>query len=184
MTEKRAEPSRADGAVSQPGRPDPEAVARARALAASLGGIVSIMIRSPEYRGMKLSDLEWLVGPPLATEQFGIAEGHDSRTGLVAPVAAVLWANVSGEIDRRLGDPANDAPRLEPKDWRSGDIPWIISAFGDKRALAGLLQQLARTQFKDKAAKIRVRGEDGKVSVVEIKPQAPGAVRTTPDSTS
>jgi hypothetical protein len=61
--------------------------------------------------------------------------------------------------------------RLKPDEWRSGDIPWIVLATGDKRILAGLLEQLSTSVFKDRPPKMRARGADGKVSVghIEVK---------------
>ena len=84
----------------------------------------------------------------------------------------MLWAFVSEEIDKRLSDLS--APvRLKPNEWRSGDIPWIVLATGDTRVLAGLIQELTKSVFKDRQPKMRARGADGKVSVghLQVKPK-------------
>lgn len=150
------------------GKPSKDAVARSRAIAAGLGGIVSVLMRAPDFRNATIGDLEWLVGPPLAVDQFAIAEGHHAETGIVAPVAIVLWAMVSEEVDKRLSDVATPNPRLEPKDWRSGSIPWVVVAAGDRRALTSLLEQLVKAKFKGAKAKIRVRDTNGQEKVVEL----------------
>lgn len=159
------------------GKPPKDAVARSRAIAAGLGGIVSVLMRAPDYRNATIGDLEWLVGPPLAADQFAIAEGHHAETGIVAPVAIVLWAMVSDEVDKRLSDVTTPNPRLEPKDWRSGSMPWVVAAVGDRRALTSLLEQLVKAKFKGAKAKIRVRDPNGQEKVVELGVADPPASR-------
>lgn len=122
---------------------------------------MSIMMRSPEFRNQTLSEIEGLVGPALSADQVAIVEARDPQTGIVAPVAAALWAMVSQDVDLRLSDVTIDKPRLEPKEWRSGPIPWIITAIGDQRALAALIEQLVLSRFPDTPPKIRVRDKDG-----------------------
>lgn len=165
-------PPNAPAAPKTNGKPDEAARAaleRSRAIATSLGAIVSILMRSSEHRAMPLGNLEWLVGPPLATEQFAIVEARDAKTGAVAPVAVVMWAMVSSEVDERLSNVADEHPRLEPKDWRSGPIPWIIIASGEKHALSSLMDRLVKSRFKDTPPKIRLRDGKGRSKVGLVK---------------
>jgi hemolysin-activating ACP:hemolysin acyltransferase len=139
-------------------------------IAAAFGELVTMLMRSPADKHHTLGDLEWLVVPALAHRQYALAEAQSKETGAISPVGGVLWALVSEEVDKRLSDLS--APvRLKPNEWRSGDIPWIVLATGDKRILAGLIEQLSKTVFKDRAPKMRARGADGKVSVgvIEVK---------------
>jgi hemolysin-activating ACP:hemolysin acyltransferase len=145
----------------------------AKQIAAGFGEFVTLLMRSPADKHHTLGDLEWLVVPALAHRQYALAEAQSKETGAVSPVGGVLWAFVSEEVDKRLSDLS--APvRLKPNEWRSGDIPWVILATGDMRILAGLIQQLTKTVFKDRQPKMRARGKDGKVSVghLEVKPAA------------
>jgi hemolysin-activating ACP:hemolysin acyltransferase len=139
-------------------------------IAAAFGELVTLLMRSPADKHHSLSDLEWLVIPALAHRQYALAEAQSKETGAISPVGGVLWALVCEEVDKRLSDLS--APvRLKPNEWRSGDIPWIVLATGDKRILAGLIEQLTKTVFKDRSPKLRARGADGKVSVghIEVK---------------
>ena len=139
-------------------------------IAAAFGELVTLLMRSPADKHHSLSDLEWLIVPALAHSQYALAEAQSKETGAISPVGGVLWAFVSEEVDKRLSDLS--APvRLKPNEWRSGDIPWLVLATGDTRILAGLIQQLTKTVFKDRQPKMRARGADGKVSVghLEIK---------------
>jgi hemolysin-activating ACP:hemolysin acyltransferase len=145
----------------------------AKQMAAAFGEIVTLLMRSPADKHHSLGDLEWLVVPAVALGHYALAEAQSKETGAVSPVGAVLWAFVSEDVDKRLSDLA--APlRLKPNEWRSGNIPWIVLATGDMRVLAGLIQQLTKTTFKDQAPKMRARGSDGKVTVgrLEVKDKA------------
>lgn len=67
-----------------------ESEARKRAalskrLDASFGQFVVLMMRSPHYRHHTLSDLEWLVTPPLLAGQFAVAEAQSKANGFTAP---------------------------------------------------------------------------------------------------
>ena len=141
-------------------------------LAAAFGEIVLLLLRSSQNNRHSVADLEWLVVPAVRHGQFAVAEARSKETGAISPVGALLWAMVSDDVDRRLSDMT--APlRLEPNEWRSGDIPWIILATGDTKVLGGLVQQLSKTVFKAKPPKTRIRGKDGKTSVghLEVKSQ-------------
>jgi cytolysin-activating lysine-acyltransferase len=145
----------------------------AKQLAASFGELVMLLMHSPSERKHTLADLEWLAVPAVMNGQFALAEAQAKDTGVVTPVGALLWAFVSPEIDARLSDVSKPV-MLKPDEWRSGDIPWIILAVGDKRVVGGLLEKLTQPAFKGKLPKTRLRGADGKISVgtIEVKQAA------------
>ena len=70
--------------------------------AATFGRIVSILMRSVTYKHYALSDLEWLVLPPMHLGQCAVMEA--TVNGRQAPVAVALWASVSDEVDKRLSE--------------------------------------------------------------------------------
>ncbi len=147
----------------------------AKQVAASFGEIVMLLMRSPTEKFHSLQDLEWLIAPALVRGQFALADAQSKETGVVMPVGAVLWALVSAEVDKRLTEKTEEPIRLLPDEWRSGDIPWIILTAGDSKVVGGLLQQMTKAMFKEKPAKIRVKGQDGKVVVgrLEVSPDGP-----------
>jgi cytolysin-activating lysine-acyltransferase len=146
----------------------------AKQVAASFGEIVMLLMRSPTEKYHSLQDLEWLIAPALVRGQFALADAQSKETGVVMPVGAVLWALVSADVDKRLTEKTGEPIRLHPDEWRSGDIPWIILTAGDPKVVGGLLQQMTKSMFKDKPAKIRVKGQDGKVVVgrLEVSPES------------
>jgi hemolysin-activating ACP:hemolysin acyltransferase len=142
--------------------------AASKRMAASFGEIALLMSRSPAEQHFALRDLDWLVAPAVSLGQFALAEAQSKTNGLVVPVGAVLWALVSPEIDQRLSAQETGPIRLAPSEWRSGDIPWVIHTVGEPKILGGLMEQLTKTVFKDRAPKMRIRGQDGKAKVGEI----------------
>ena len=162
----------ASGVQARPALPPDEIKKRgiaAKHVAASFGEIVTLMMRSPVDKAITLNDLEWMVVPALQSGQFAVAEAQSKETGAVMPVGAVLWAFVSPEVDQRLSSSLDQPARLQPAEWRSGDIPWVVMAIGEPKLLGGLLQQLAKTVFARQAPKMRARGADGKISVGRLE---------------
>ena len=163
-------------------RPQVKAAAKAggqSSFAEAFAQIVAVLMRDPNFRSLTLSDLEWLVLPPVMVGQFGLAhapmqrpvakaeksgETQQNRAALV-PVAVALWARVSDSLDKTLSDELRNQPKLRPADWVSGDNLWLITVAGDRRALPKFLDQLTGKDFKGKQIKMRVRGPDGKVIV-------------------
>jgi hemolysin-activating ACP:hemolysin acyltransferase len=130
---------------------------------ASFGEIVTLMMRSPRYRHSFVAELDWLVAPAIATRQFSVAESQPDGATFAAPVAAIMWACVSPEVDARLSE-ARARPRLPPAEWRSGQIPWLIDTIGDPKAAAFLLKRLTETLFATTGVKTMVE-TGGKYSV-------------------
>lgn len=130
--------------------------------AASFGQIVSLMMRSPNHRFDFIADLEWMVGPAVALNQFAIGEMQDKASGQRLPAAVALWALVSEDVDRRLSTNPNAKPRLKPAEWRSGSIPWLIEVAGDQHAVAALLRSLVETRFRDTGLRMVTAGPDQK----------------------
>jgi cytolysin-activating lysine-acyltransferase len=141
----------------------------------SFGEIVSVLMRSPQFRGMPLQEVEALVVPAVMSGQFLVAEAQSKSKGFVTPVAIALWATVSAEVDQRLGQDLDKPFRLAPNEWRSGEIAWLITIAGDGRIISPMLKQLQEATLKGRPLKMRIKDKDGKVTVGTF---APGAAET------
>jgi len=69
----------------------PEEIAKFQALrskmvSASFGEMVTLLMKSPHYKHYSLSDLEWLVVPPLMTNQFLVVEAQMKANPSEKPV--------------------------------------------------------------------------------------------------
>jgi cytolysin-activating lysine-acyltransferase len=149
--------------------------ARQTRFAQSFAQIVAVLMRDPNFRKMRLADLEWLVLPPVMAGQFQLAQapspvgrtkGKDgSQEGVLVPVAVALWARVSDAVDKSLSEHLDKAVRLRPADWAAGDNIWLMAVAGDQRAVPRFLEELARTEFKGQRVKMRLRGPENTVVV-------------------
>ena len=126
--------------------------------------VVGVLMRSPHYRRYTLGDLEWLVIPPLLAGQFRIGEAKvDKNQGAVMPVAVVLWASVSAEVDKKLME--ETSLQLKPEEWRSGDILWLVHAAGETRFVRQVVDQLLKTTLKGRQVKVRAHDPAGKSEI-------------------
>lgn len=132
---------------------------------ASFARIVSVLMQSPHYKHYALSDLEWLVAPPLLSSQFAVLDAVVEGIALPVPVAVALWAFVSIDVDRRLSEKPALPVRLRPDEWQSGDIAWLIDVIGDDRATPILKAQLLDGPLKGLTVKMRSTKQDGTVVV-------------------
>ena len=131
----------------------------------AFGEIVSVLMRSESHRTQMLMDMEWLVVPALATGQFKVAGAQSKAVGYLVPVAVVLWARVSSEIDKRLTANLEQSIRLKPDEWASGDNYWLVEAVGDRRIIGPMLKSLVEQEWKGKKVKFRSRGDKGEAVV-------------------
>jgi len=102
-----------------------------KTIAAVLGEIVWLMSQSAEFKQYLISDLEWLVMPPILLRQFRLFY-HEEK-----PVAVILYARVSREVEARLDA---GAPTLRLEDWNSGKdvkIIKVIAPLGGAEEIAG-----------------------------------------------
>ena len=141
-------------------------VSTARQVDVTLGQIVTILMRSPQHRERPLADLEWLVLPAILSGQSRVAQAQQS--GIAVPVGVALWANVSTAVDQRLSD-LSVPWRLQPDEWRSGNIPWLVELVADPPAQQALLKHLGETVFKGRGIKMRVRDAEGKTQIGTFK---------------
>lgn len=104
-----------------------------------LGEVTWLLSQSPAHRHLFISDLEWLVMPPLLLEQFRLFAGPDGR-----PAALALWAQLTPECVQRL---EAGSGRLQPQDWNAGSEPWLVELIAPFGGEAEALADCHRTVF-------------------------------------
>lgn len=131
---------------------EPVPSSASRTVAGVLGEIAWLMTQSPNHKGFFISDLEWMVMPPVMLQQFRMF--YDKGK----PIGVALYARVSNEVEDRLA--AGNA-RLRPQDWKSGDKLWIveiIAPFGGHKAM---LKDFKEQVFKDTDVHYLLRSAKG-----------------------
>ncbi len=128
---------------------------------AAFAKIVSLMMHSPTHKDLPLSDLPWLIVPPLLAGQIAIVEALREGEEFPSPYGAALWARVSPEVDRRLSEDKDGSVRLAPNEWQSGNILWIIDTFGYPQIVPPFLEEFVAIHFPGQHPKMRVIDKQG-----------------------
>ncbi len=149
--------------VSAPGE-QAQAFWRGKLAAANFASAVALFLRSPAHRHYTLADLEWSLLPALQLNQFMAAEAK-LPDGQTVPLALVLWARVSPEVDARLSAAPSHPIRLHPNEWQSGDVIWIVDAVGEPKAVQHCIDALAKTVFRQKQFKMLSREGEKLVAI-------------------
>jgi cytolysin-activating lysine-acyltransferase len=157
-----------NGGLNQDAAQQRALVAKSRFTA--LGEIIAVFMDAPGFKTMPLSDVQNLVMPAVLAGQFRVGQTPPDRTGVSVPVAVVLWACVSEELDRRLSQ--NQDFVLKSNEWKSGGIPWLIAAAGDQRVLAQMLDHVQTTVLEGKKFKMRAKDSTGKITIGSLAKQA------------
>lgn len=168
------EPAKTEAAAPHGGEPSAEPVQDkitsgdntreseiAERIASAVGRIVILLMRSEAHRKISVADLKWLVVPPVLAGQFSFVGRRRDAGGIVVPVAAVLWARVSPEVDARLSADPSKPITLAPEAWTSGEIIWLVEAVGEAPILKQMIERLASSAWKGKTVRLRVKTDDG-----------------------
>lgn len=170
-----AQPAAAPAGLSPEARR--KAAETSRAVMAAFGQITSVLMRAQHYKQAPLADLEWLVVPAIATGQFSLAEAQSKTNGISAPVGVLLWASVSPEVDQRLAASQDIPIRLNPSEWKSGDIIWVVDAVGEPQMVQAMLRRMAEKDWQGRQVKMKARDKDGvlRVGLLAAAPAKPPA---------
>jgi cytolysin-activating lysine-acyltransferase len=123
------------------------------------------MIRSPEHKNLRINDLQTRVVPPLFSGQFAILDVERADSPNPLPIAVAFWANVSNAVDQRLSRDVSPFAELQPDEWTSGDITWLIDVIGDDKAKRVLVLQLINSGLLNGSTKMRNISADGKLLI-------------------
>lgn len=147
--------AQANGAAENatPARAQAPLSPRANPVSTAFGDMAALLAKSPAHKHFSLEDLEWLLLPPVELNQFALADAK-LPNGQTVLVGFVLWARVAPDVDARLSQTQRYPLRLQPNEWRSGDVFWIVDAVGHPGVVRKLIGELARNAFGGKQVKI------------------------------
>jgi hemolysin-activating ACP:hemolysin acyltransferase len=139
--------------AAAPARSQAPRPVRANPVSTAFGDMVALLTKSPAHKHFSLADLEWLLLPPVALNQFALAD-RKLLNGQTVLTGFVLWARVAPGVDARLSQTQRYPVRLQPNEWQSGDIFWIIDAVGNPQVVRNIMTQLANNAFNGKEFKM------------------------------
>lgn len=139
-----------------------------------LGHVAWLMTQSQLHRHLFVTDLEWLVMPALALNQFRIWHGPAQQTGGVPasqvqgnkmPIGFASWGYLDEEAEARI---KQGIKQLRVTDWNGGEALWLIDMIMPFGGAEKAVQELKSTMFKDRTIKSLQPSPSGEgIAVVE-----------------
>jgi hemolysin-activating ACP:hemolysin acyltransferase len=142
------------------------------------GKILSILGRQKPFVDMPLGQIAAMVGPAVDAGLFAIADGQPKdQSGPAMPIAFIIWARVSAEVDKKLSENLQEMVTLTPQDWTSGDIHWLLLSVGPQQAVGAILKTVSQKLPPGQNFKTRFADKDGqqKVGFVSVEERTPPA---------
>lgn len=134
-----------------------------------LGEMTWLLSQSQLHADLRIKDLEWLIMPPLALEQFYLFRDGGK------PVGLALWARCGNEAVKKLQNPYSlGFPKLDLQDWNSGDETWLIDlicpfATSENRQRDLMIADLIVKPLAGVDLHMHHLGEDGERQVVVLE---------------
>jgi len=144
------------GSSSYPGTPQQQQVAAEKV--AVFGHAVWLMVQSAAHKHLFLTDMEWLVLPPIALNQFRIWRQNNM------PVAFASWAYLSDDAEARI---KQNIKKLAPIDWKSGEHLWLIDMVAPFGGAEEAVKELREQVFQGRTVRSLQPAPGGGVAVVE-----------------
>jgi cytolysin-activating lysine-acyltransferase len=125
----------------------------------AIGHAVWLMSRSPMHKHMLLSDIDWLVTPPILLGQFRLWQNTGNPYGFAS------WAYLGEEPEERIVE--RGIRRLMPTDWKSGETLWLIDFLSPFGGQEQMLKELREKTLPGKKFKMLQAAPGGGKGVVE-----------------
>jgi cytolysin-activating lysine-acyltransferase len=125
----------------------------------AIGHAVWLMSRSPLHKHLFMTDIDWLVTPPILLGQFHLWHRDGN------PFAFASWAFIGEEAERRIVD--RGIRRLMPTDWKSGESLWLIDFVSPFGGADVLVKELREKILPNQKMKMLQAAPGGGTSVME-----------------
>lgn len=128
----------------------------------AMGPVIMLYLQSAHRRFHFISDLEWLLLPPLVSGQCKLYMKKEY------PISFISWAFISEEVEKRI---INNGGKLRPEDWNSGDRLWIIDIVAPFGGVENMLNDIRKNEFPgQKVRLVAPDPESGGIKLREIPP--------------
>jgi cytolysin-activating lysine-acyltransferase len=128
----------------------------------SIGQTLLAIMDLPRYKHISLADFSHLVVNPLLRNRVAIAhksvtENGQTKVDEESIAGIAIWATVSPAVDAKIAEQTKAGVfpiRLNPEDWTSGDLPWLLDVIAADRAQATSVLTNFRQVVGEKPIKI------------------------------
>lgn len=135
--------------------------------AASIGAIVSLMMRSTDHADIAMRDLERFLMPAILNRQCLIVRAPSQQERTPLPAAAVLWAELSPELYAQCFKTPGKHHFFSVEQRKSGDNIWVTDVMGEPLIWNKALDRLHKTVFAGKRIGLARKSLDGVWSSIE-----------------
>jgi cytolysin-activating lysine-acyltransferase len=128
----------------------------------SIGQTLLAMMDLPRYKHISLADFSHLVINPLLRNRVAIAhksitENGQAKVDEESIAGIAIYATVSPAVDAKIAEQTKAGVfpiRLNPEDWTSGDLPWLLDVIAADRTQATSVLANFRQVVGEKPIKI------------------------------
>ncbi len=113
----------------------------------AMGPVIMLYMQSSHRRFQFISDLEWLLLPPLVSGQCKLYMKKEY------PVSFISWAFLDEDAEKRL---FHNGGKLRPEDWKSGENLWIIDITAPFGGVENMLRDIQKNEFPGQTIKMIV----------------------------
>ena len=139
----------------------------------AMGPVIMLYMQSSHRRFQFISDLEWLLLPPLVGGQCKLYMKKEY------PISFISWGFLDEEAEKRL---FHNGGKLRPEDWKSGKNLWIIDIVAPFGGVENMLRDIQKNEFPGKALKmIAPDPKTGGIKARILKPLENGKGTTSSD---
>lgn len=140
----------------------------------AMGPVIMLYMQSSHRRFKFIGDIEWLLLPPLVSDQCKLYMKKEY------PISFVSWAYLDEEAEKRM---LKNGGKLRPEDWRSGDRLWLIDIVAPFGGVSNMLSDIQKNEFPGRT--IRIAAPDpktGGITARELHPLSQKENRETEDA--
>lgn len=126
-----------------------------------IGEVVRLMASHRAYRYAFMSDIHWMVLPPVVSRQYKLITNNKGDT-----VGCVLWGEVTDRVRERL---RSGGDKLQPEEWRGGPNAIVMQVLAPNTMEDSFLHEFkARVFSKRRLERLKRIRETEEMELVEI----------------
>lgn len=102
------------------------------------GKVALALMTTKRYQNLSINDLRNFVLNPMLRDRIAMAAPANTEGKCESLVGIAFWASVSPEVNEKITEQVKAGAfpiRLQPNDWNSGDINWLLDVIAPNKRL-------------------------------------------------